>query len=195
MIVKNAVFVKSVGADRKYFNEDLPEIAVVGKSNVGKSSLINMLASNSGLARTSKQPGKTRVLNYFLINREFYLVDLPGYGFARVSDREKEEWAALMADYFSSARNLKAVIVLIDIRREPSADDKNMVQLLEYYSIPYIVAATKADKIAKSKRKNMCAGIKRALPSSYDYTVLPVSNEDGYGKDGLLAEMERKLNA
>ncbi len=195
MVVKNAEFIKSVGADKKYFNEDLPEIAVVGKSNVGKSSLINMLTSNSRLARVSKQPGKTRLLNFFLINREFYLVDLPGYGFARVSMAEKDEWAALMADYFSNAKNLKAVIVLVDIRHDPTAEDKNMVQLLEYYSIPYIVAATKADKIAKSKRKNECARIKRIIPSSYGYTVLPVSNENGFGKEELLAEIERKLNA
>ncbi len=192
MQIRSAEFTRSVGADKNYFNSELYEIAVVGKSNVGKSSLINMLTNNSKLARVSKQPGKTRLLNYFLINKEFYLVDLPGYGFARVSKAEKAAWDELMSDYFSSAEKLRAVIILMDIRHDPTADDKAMVALCEFYSIPYIIAATKADKIAKSKRKNECARLRRIIPASYDYTVLPVSS-DGFGKDELLAEMERKL--
>lgn len=193
MQIKNAEFIKSVGVIKNYFNHDLPEIAIVGKSNVGKSSLINMLTNNSKLAKVSKQPGKTKLLNYFLINKEFYLVDLPGYGFARVSKSEKTDWDDLMGHYFSSSEQLKAVIILMDIRHDPSNDDKAMVQLCEYYSIPYIIVATKADKIAKSKRKNECMRLKRLIPSSFDYTVLAVSN-DGYGKDDLLMAIERKLS-
>ena len=193
MQIKNAEFIKSVGVIKNYFNHDLPEIAIVGKSNVGKSSLINMLTNNSKLAKVSKQPGKTKLLNYFLINKEFYLVDLPGYGFARVSKSEKTDWDDLMGHYFSSSEQLKAVIILMDIRHDPSNDDKAMVQLCEYYSIPYIIVATKADKIAKSKRKNECMRLKRLIPSSFDYTVLAISN-DGYGKDELLMAIERKLS-
>ena len=193
MQIKNAEFIKSVGVIKNYFNHDLTEIAIVGKSNVGKSSLINMLTNNSKLAKVSKQPGKTKLLNYFLINKEFYLVDLPGYGFARVSKSEKTDWDDLMGHYFSSSEQLKAVIILMDIRHDPSNDDKAMVQLCEYYSIPYIIVATKADKIAKSKRKNECMRLKRLIPSSFDYTVLAVSN-DGYGKDDLLMAIERKLS-
>lgn len=194
MQIKTAQFTRSVSSTENYFNAELPEIAVVGKSNVGKSSLINMLTNNGKLARTSKQPGKTRLINYFLINKEFYLVDLPGYGFARVSKTEKDSWDKMMGDYFTHSEMLKCVIILMDIRHDPTAEDKAMVTMCEYYAIPYIIVATKADKIAKSKRKNECFRLKRIIPSSFDYTVLPISNEDGYGKEDLLDAIERKLN-
>jgi len=193
MQIKTAQFTRSVSSTENYFNKELPEIAIVGKSNVGKSSMINMLTNNGKLARTSKQPGKTRLINYFLINKEFYLVDLPGYGFARVSKTEKDSWDKMMGDYFTQSDMLKCVIILMDIRHDPTAEDKAMVTMCEYYAIPYIIVATKADKIAKSKRKNECMRLKRIIPSSFDYTVLPISNEDGYGKDELLDTIERKL--
>ena len=136
MIIKNAEFYKSIKNKKDYFNEELPEIAVVGKSNVGKSSLINMLTRNSKLARVSKQPGKTRLINYFLINKSFYLVDLPGYGFARVSKAEKDSWDEMMTGYFESVKNLKLVIILMDIRHKPTADDVNMLRYVEYYAMP-----------------------------------------------------------
>ena len=193
MLIKNAQFTRSVSSTENYFNHELPEIALVGKSNVGKSSLINMLTNNGKLARTSKQPGKTRLINYFLINKEFYLVDLPGYGFAKVSKTEKDTWDKMMVDYFTQSEMLKCVVILMDIRHDPTAEDKAMVTMCEYYAIPYIIVATKADKIAKSKRKNECFRLKRVIPSSFDYTVLPISNEDGYGKEALLDAIERKL--
>lgn len=194
MQIKQAQFVRSVSSRENHFNTELPEIALVGKSNVGKSSLINMLTNNGKLARTSKQPGKTRLINYFLINKEFYLVDLPGYGFARVSKTEKESWDKMMGEYFDFSEQLKCVVILMDIRHDPTEEDKAMVTMCEYYAIPYIIVATKADKIAKSKRKNECFRLKRIIPSSFDYTVLPISNEDGYGKDALLEAIERKLS-
>ncbi len=194
MQIKTAKFVRSVTGIETYFNNELPEIAVVGKSNAGKSTLINMLTNNGKLARVSKQPGKTRMINYFLINGGFYLVDLPGYGFAKAPKAEKEAWDAMMGDYFAHSPMLKAVIILLDIRHEPSPEDKAMVTLAEYHSIPYLICATKADKIAKSKRKTECARLRRIIPSSFDYKVIPVSY-DSYGKEELLSAIEGKLNA
>lgn len=193
MQIKKAVFTRSMQSGRDFFNEDLPEIAVVGKSNVGKSSLINLLTNNGKLARVSKQPGKTRLVNFFLINDAFYLVDLPGYGFARVSKAEKASWDGMMRDYFETARQLRAVLILMDIRHAPTQEDKAMVQYVEYYAIPYLVVATKADKIAKSKRKAQAEKLRKEIPSSFAYEILPFSSEDGYGKEALLERMEAYL--
>lgn len=186
MIITKAEFYRSMKNAQDYFNTGLPEIAIAGKSNVGKSSLINMLANNGKLARVSKQPGKTRLINYFLLNNTFYLVDLPGYGFARVSKAEKESWAAMMQGYFQVASQLKLLAILVDIRHKPSADDIDMVRFAECCAIPYVICATKADKVAKSKRKNECARLKREIPTSFDYPVIPVSSQIKFGKDELL---------
>ena len=129
-----------------------------------------------------------------MINKSFYLVDLPGYGFARVSKGEKASWDKMMGDYFASSPCLKVVVILMDIRHNPTQEDKAMVTLCEYYAIPYLIVATKADKIAKSKRYYECRRLKKEIPSSFEYTVLAVSS-DGYGKEALLEEMERKLAA
>ena len=190
MIVKHCEFVRSLKRGEDYFNQGLPEIAIVGKSNVGKSSLINMLTNNGKLARVSKQPGKTRLVTYFLINKSFYLVDLPGYGFARVSKEEKQSWDRMMQGYFEAAEHLKCVLILMDIRHKPTADDMTMLHFVEYYAIPYIVGATKADKIAKSKRKNECQRLRRQIQSSFAYEIVPLSSADGYGKEQLLALLE-----
>ncbi len=193
MDIKSAEFTRSIKRQDDYFNTGLPEIAVVGKSNVGKSSLINMLTNNGHLARVSKQPGKTRLINYFLINSVFYLVDLPGYGFARVSKAEKQSWDNMMREYFTAAKYLKAVLILMDMRHKPTQEDLMMVRFVEYYAIPYIVGATKADKIAKSKRYNECVRLRKEIPSSFAYEILPVSSADGYGKEKLLGSLESYL--
>ncbi len=195
LTIKKAEFIRSIADKKGYFNKNgTPEFALVGKSNVGKSSLINMLTNNGKLAKTSKQPGKTRLVNYFLLNDSFYMVDLPGYGFALASKKEQETWERMMTDYFDSAKeNLKAVILLVDIRHEPSENDKLMMNFIEQYGFPYAVVATKADKIAKSKRKNECVKIRRELPTSYSYNIIPVSSEEKYGKDELLAEIQRLM--
>ena len=190
MIIKNCGFVRSIKLKDDYFNEGLPEIAIVGKSNVGKSSLINMLTNNGKLARVSKQPGKTRLINYFLMNKSFYLVDLPGYGFARVSKEEKKSWDDMMRGYFEAAEHLKCVIILMDIRHKPTADDMTMLHFVEYYAIPYIIGATKADKIAKSKRYNECQKMRKEIQSSFAYEIVPLSSVDGYGKDRLLSLLD-----
>ena len=185
---------KITAGDRSGFpNDKLVQIALSGRSNVGKSSLINTLIQRTGYARVSQTPGKTITVNFYEVDGRMYIVDLPGYGFARVSKTEKDTWDKMMGDYFTQSEMLKCVIILMDIRHEPTAEDKAMVTMCEYYAIPYIIVATKADKIAKSKRKNECFRLKRVIPSSFDYTVLPISNEDGYGKEALLDAIERKL--
>lgn len=193
MIIKKAEYYKSFKNKEDYFNQGLPEIAIAGKSNVGKSSLVNCLTNNGKLARVSKQPGKTRLINYFLLNGEFYLVDLPGYGFARVSKEEKQSWGDMMQGYFEAAKHLKVLIILVDIRHDPTQDDKDMIWYAENYCIPYIVAATKADKVAKSKRKNEAQRISLRLGATIPPRVIPVSSELKLGMEELLAEMERYL--
>ena len=182
-IIKQAEFVTSAGLGGQY-PEPLPcEIAIVGKSNVGKSSLINRLANNQKLAKTSAQPGKTRLVNFFLLNKALYLVDLPGYGFAKASKAEQKSWGELLERYLSSGR-VKHLLMLIDIRHAPTQDDLQMFRYLIYYNIPYTLVATKADKIAKSKRKQEAN--KRAKELGAPPFALPFSSETGEGKAELL---------
>ena len=195
MRITSAKFIKSLTKDYAEFNSDLPEVALVGKSNVGKSSLINMLTNQNKLAKVSKTPGKTKLVNYFLLNGNFYLVDLPGYGFANVSKEELGQWDARMGGYFEQSPMLKVLLILIDIRREPTEHDIAMIEYANYFGIPYIVMATKADKVAKSKRKNECNRIKRLLKDYHCETVLHISSEDKLGKDELLEVIEGYLFA
>lgn len=193
MQIKKAEFIKSIKLKEDYFNNEYPEIAICGKSNAGKSSLINYITNNGKLARVSKQPGKTRLINYFLINEKFYIVDLPGYGFAKASKTEINSWAHMMEGYFEVARNLKGLIILADIRHNPTADDRRMVQFAEYNCIPYIVAATKADKIAKSKRKNEAVRISKNIGATIPPNVVPVSSLIKWGSSELLSQIEGML--
>ena len=182
-IIRQAEFVTSAGLGGQY-PEPLPcEIAIVGKSNVGKSSLINRLANNQKLAKTSAQPGKTRLVNFFLLNKALYLVDLPGYGFAKASKTEQKSWGELLERYLSSGR-VTHLLMLIDIRHAPTQDDLMMFRYLIYYNIPYTLVATKADKIAKSKRKQEAN--KRAKELGAPPFALPFSSETGEGKAELL---------
>ena len=182
-IIKQAEFITSAGADGRY-PDPLPcEIAVVGKSNVGKSSMINRLTNNRKLAKTSSQPGKTRLINFFLLNRSFYLVDLPGYGFAKASKEEQKSWGALLDRYLSSGR-VKHLLMLIDIRHEPTRDDLQMFRYLIYYNIPYTLVATKADKIVKSKMKQEANA--RAKQLGAPPYAIPFSSETGEGRAELL---------
>ena len=183
--IKQAEFLTSVGAGMPYPPPARSEIAIVGKSNVGKSSLINHLCNNKKLARTSQHPGKTRLINYFLLNREFYLVDLPGYGFAKASKQEKAGWRALMEQYLSSGR-VRHLFLLIDIRHAPTAEDRQMFAYALYYGLPFTLIATKADKIAKSKRKQAAAAAAKQLGAPP--AAIPYSAESG---DGRAAVLER----
>lgn len=157
-MIKKAKFITSVADKSKIHETNAPEFAFAGKSNVGKSSLINYLTGQSKLAKTSSEPGRTRLLNYFEINDgQFYFVDLPGYGYAKVSKEEKIKWGDLIETYLKTSENLKNVFVLLDIRHEPSADDLLLISFLFTLNIPFTIIATKADKLSKMQTRKAVA--------------------------------------
>ncbi|MFQ6724237.1 MAG: ribosome biogenesis GTP-binding protein YihA/YsxC [Clostridia bacterium] len=147
----NFKFVKSASKPAEFIVDELPQVAIVGRSNVGKSSLINMLANNKKMAKTSSTPGRTRLVNYFDIDGKVYLVDLPGYGFAQASKSIKQEWDRVLDDYFNNTHNLKLVLLLIDSRHLPSELDVMMLNYLVQLNIPYQIVLTKADKLSRSQ--------------------------------------------
>ena len=182
MDIKQAEFITSMASYGNFAGRGLPQIAVAGKSNVGKSSLINKLCNRSKLARTSATPGKTRLINVFLLNRAFHLIDLPGYGFAKVDKQEKARWGKMMQDYFETAEELRHVFCLVDIRHEPTEDDRQMNTFLRQMGIPFTVIATKADKISRGARQKQLAPICRALMVQ-PWEVICWSSEDGTGRE------------
>lgn len=159
----NADILLSAANKSHYPQDDIPEVALAGRSNVGKSSFINTLLNRKNLARTSGKPGKTQLLNFFNIDDKLRLVDVPGYGYARVSKKEREKWGRMIEEYLTSRENLKAVVSLVDFRHEPSADDVQMYEFLKYYEIPVILVATKADKIPREKWNKHESMIKKKL--------------------------------
>ena len=165
---------------------------MVGKSNVGKSSLINNMANNGKLARTSSEPGKTRLVNLYLMNERFFLVDLPGYGFAKAPKQEKQKWAAMIEGYLRGSAHLKRVFQLVDIRHAPTEDDRLMVEYLRAYDIPFTVVATKADKLSKAQRGRSIPVICRTL-AVQPWEVMVHSSKDGTGREQLLALIESEL--
>ncbi len=192
MLIKNARFLKSMKKKGDYPQTDLPEIAICGKSNVGKSSLINYLTNNHKLAKVSSTPGKTRLVNFFVINETFMLVDLPGYGFAKVSHSERDSWSAMVEGYLQTSRQLKALLILLDIRHKPTADDMLMFDWAALFGLSVIIVATKADKIAKTKRP---AALKQLVQSvgDIDYPVVAVSSQTKLGAEALLDEIEKAI--
>ncbi len=192
MELKTAEFVTSLAEYSPFPGKGLPQIAVAGKSNVGKSTLINTLCRRNKLAKTSATPGKTRLINIFLLNGAFHLVDLPGYGFAKVDKKEKLRWAGMMQRYFEEAEELRHVLCLVDIRHEPTEDDRTMNRFLRETEIPFTVVATKADKISRGARMKYLAPICRAL-SVQPWEILCFSGEDGTGRPELLARIEEVL--
>ena len=187
MIIKNAKYVTSAVKESDFLT-NFPEICFVGRSNVGKSSLINMLVGSKGLAKSSSTPGLTKMVNYFLINNELYFVDLPGYGYSKTGKKHTELWSTLLENYLLSSENLKMVFMLVDIRHEPTELDKLMHRFLFYHNIPHKVIATKADKIAKSKIFNARNEIAKALSLGVA-DVIAVSNL-GYNKESVLEIIE-----
>ena len=159
----NADILLSATNKSHYPQDDIPEVALAGRSNVGKSSFINTMLNRKNLARTSGKPGKTQLLNFFNIDDKLRFVDVPGYGYARVSKKEREKWGKMIEEYLTSRENLKAVISLVDLRYEPSADDVQMYEFLKYYEIPVILVATKADKIPRGKWNKHESMIKKKL--------------------------------
>jgi GTP-binding protein len=190
MEIKKAEFITSAVNAAGYPQDGLPHIAMVGKSNVGKSSLINGLTNQSKLARVSGQPGKTRLINFFLINDSFYLVDLPGYGFARVSKSEKMKWGAMMDEYFQKAAQLKCIILIVDIRHKPTAEDKQMAEWIQYHRIPVLLVASKADKLGKTRIKPQAAVVRKHLGFSDSVPVVPCSVVSKQGIIELLEQMD-----
>ncbi len=153
MKVVSAEFVKSV-ADNNFLKSDYPEVAFVGRSNVGKSSIINFITNRKRLAKTSATPGKTKLINYFLINKQFLLVDLPGYGYAQVSKKEKTNWGDFLEEYLKTSKNLKCVYLLLDIRRTPTEQDEQMLQFLVYNRLNVKIVVTKIDTLSRSQVNN-----------------------------------------
>ncbi|MBR3804071.1 MAG: YihA family ribosome biogenesis GTP-binding protein [Clostridia bacterium] len=192
MIIKNAKFITSVADKKNFLKADKPIIAVCGKSNVGKSSIINMLANRKGLARTSVTPGRTKLINYFDFG-EFILADLPGYGFAKVSESEKQKWGRLMEEFFAYKEGLCHTIMLVDIRHDPTRDDLSMINYLHSYALPFTVVATKADKIGKTRIFERVKSIGNFLAIGQGL-VIPTSSETGYGKEKVLEKLEHVLS-
>lgn len=191
MEIKSASFVTSMSVYAPPA-PSLPQIAVAGKSNVGKSSLINSLCRRKALAKTSATPGKTRLINLFLLNSDFYLVDLPGYGFAKVDKQEKLRWGGMMEKYFQETGELRLTLHLVDIRHEPTQDDLQMNAFLRGSGLPFLVVATKADKISRGARMKQLAPICRGLQVQ-PWQVLCYSSETGDGREKLLEALENAL--
>ncbi|MDP5272687.1 ribosome biogenesis GTP-binding protein YihA/YsxC [Chengkuizengella axinellae] len=192
MKVNQAEFIISAVGPDQYPEDGLPEIALAGRSNVGKSSLINKLINRKNLARTSSQPGKTQTLNYYRINSDLYFVDLPGYGYAKVSKSRRQEWGEMIERYLTEREQLKAVMHIIDLRHPPTKDDQAMYEWLVYQEIPRLVITTKADKISKNKRNKHLKIIKDTLNLEKGDPILMFSSEEGLGKEELWQLIQEK---
>jgi len=191
MNVHKAEFVKSAAAPKDFLRDGRPQIAFAGRSNVGKSSVINRLLNRRNFARVGNTPGKTVHVNYFLID-ETWFVDLPGYGYARVAQSEKERWARLMESYFRSGL-VTAGVLIVDARHAPTGDDVAMLQWFRAAGCPVIVAANKLDKVRKSQREESLRLVSDTLSLTEEDTLIPFSAEDGTGRDALLRALEGLL--
>ncbi|QTM99988.1 YihA family ribosome biogenesis GTP-binding protein [Sediminibacillus dalangtanensis] len=183
MKVTEAEIVISAVSKKQYPGDMLPEIALAGRSNVGKSSFINKMINRKNLARTSSKPGKTQTLNFYKINQSFYFVDVPGYGYAKVSKKEREKWGKMMEEYFMERENLKAAVLIVDIRHQPTEDDIMMYDFLKHFELPVIVVATKLDKVSKTKRAAHLQTVIKTLQADVEDIVLPFSAETAEGKE------------
>lgn len=190
MKIKSAEIVISAVSPKQYPHDNLPEFAMVGRSNVGKSSTINTLLNRKSLARVSQSPGKTRTINFYLINKEFYLVDLPGYGYAKVSKDDRAAWGKIIETYLISRKNLKEVVLLVDVRHEPSADDVLMYDWIKHFGFGRIVIATKLDKINRSQHSKHFKMIRDKLKMGPEDELLPISSLKKLGMEAIWNKME-----
>lgn len=181
-VVSSEIVISAVKADQ-YPTLDIPEFALAGRSNVGKSSFINKMLNRKGLARISSKPGKTQTLNFYIVNEVLHFVDVPGYGYAKVSKSEREAWGRMLETYLTNREQLKAVLLIVDLRHPPTADDCMMYDFLKHYEIPCIVIATKADKISKNKRQQHLKVTKETLDLHPHDTIIQFSSETGEGKE------------
>ncbi|WP_411953569.1 ribosome biogenesis GTP-binding protein YihA/YsxC [Alkalibacillus sp. S2W] len=193
MKVNHAEIVISAASKAQYPEDEKPEIALSGRSNVGKSSFINKMIQRKNLARTSGKPGKTQTLNFYNINDAFYFVDVPGYGYAKVSKREREAWGRMMEEYFQTRETLKATVLIVDFRHPPTEDDLIMYDYLKYFDLPVIVIATKLDKVKKSQRDKHLKTVKEELELEPEDVVIPFSAETGEGKDQAWQTLKQYL--
>ena len=192
IVIKNATFITSAARSDQFIKPTKPMIAVCGKSNVGKSSFINMLANKKKLAKTSSEPGRTRLVNYFDFG-EFILADLPGYGFARVSKTEKAKWAKTLDEFFQSREEIAHVFMLADSRHDPTEDDVQMIEYLHYHMLPFTVTLTKVDKLSKMKIKEHIKAIAADLYLGQE-NLLATSAETGYGKFEVLSKIKHVID-
>lgn len=193
MQIKKSAYVASLEKLKSFPGAGKPEIALAGRSNVGKSSLINSLCHSSHLARTSSEPGKTRMVNIYSVNDSFMLVDLPGYGFAKAPGSERRRWVDMIEGYLSGSKSLRHVFLLVDIRHDPTDDDKQMADYLRHYGLPFTVIANKTDKLSKTAAARMIPGICRKLVVQ-PWQVLTYSSETNDGRDELLKAIDKILH-
>lgn len=193
MDVHKADIVISAVSPAQYPSTGFPEIALAGRSNVGKSSFINRMINRKGLARTSSKPGKTQTLNFYIIEEQFYFVDVPGYGYAKVSKTERAKWGQMLETYLTQRDTLKAVLSVVDLRHAPSKEDIQMYEFLKYYELPVIVVATKADKIPRSKWNKHIKVVKDTLNFDPQDEFILFSSETGEGKDEAWKIIEKYL--
>ena len=192
MLIKSAEFVKSAAKPSYYPPALLPEIAFAGRSNVGKSSLINTLVNRKHLVKTSKTPGRTQLINFFNINDAFTFIDLPGYGYSKVPDSVKKNWGPMVETYFSTRKTLKGVVLIMDIRRTPVQDELNFTDWLDQYELPSILALTKSDKLSKMKQKSQQHAVAKALSVDESRLIL-FSAKSRQGKEMMWRAIEKLL--
>ena len=196
MVIKNVNLETVCGITSKLPDHTLPEIAFAGKSNVGKSSLINALMNRKALARTSAKPGKTQTINFYNINEEMYLVDLPGYGYAKVAKSEKARWSGLISGYLGADRDLSLILLLIDMRHAPSKDDIQMIDFLVESELPFLIVLTKADKLNRTERTKRMKAFETEIPYFSQIHVIPfsaVTREGVEAVQGVLEEIASEL--
>jgi GTP-binding protein len=186
MKITSAEFVKSAFNESHYTTDGLPEVAFLGRSNVGKSSLLNSLLQRKGLARTSNTPGRTQSINFFLVNEMLYFTDLPGYGYAKVSKTMRADWGKMAEEYLANRAELVLSIQLVDSRHEPTTLDKQLNEWLLFHQKKHLVVATKADKLSNNKLKESLQKIERILPNS---RIIPYSSITGKGRDEIWREI------
>lgn len=194
MKIRSAEITMSAVNKSQYPTEGIPEIALVGRSNVGKSSIVNTLLNRRNFARTSSTPGKTRTINFYLINNEFFFVDLPGYGYAKIARSEKEKWGNVMERYLTDREELCAIFLLVDIRHEPSNDDVMMYEWIKHFGYNCVVIATKADKISRGQYQKHISIIRKKLQLEKDEKVIPISSLKKTGVEDVWNEIINQYN-
>lgn len=193
MVIKNVELEIVCGITSRIPETSIPEVAFAGKSNVGKSSLINALMNRKSLARTSSQPGKTQTINFYNINQEMYLVDLPGYGYTKIAESEKRKWGVMVENYLHSSKQLRAVFLLIDIRHDPSANDKMMYDWIVHQGYEPVIIATKLDKLKRSQVQKCLKAIREGLKLKTEMQIFPFSAQTKQGREEIWAYIDSLL--